>query len=167
MPNYEYKVVPAPKKGVRAKGVKGTEGKFANALQQVMNDHGANGWEYQRTDTLPCEERSGFTGKSTSFQNMLVFRREIISDDVPVADIADQAPQTDPVDADAVDAEPDAAEPVDEQHGDSDDAEPVKISKTPTIESVVADAKSEPTQLGGVTKSDPGKTAPAPDVGAQ
>lgn len=77
MPKYEYKVVPAPTKGQRARGVKGAEARFANALMTLMNKLGRDGWEYQRTDTLPCEARSGFTGKSTSFQNMLVFRREL------------------------------------------------------------------------------------------
>ncbi|HHI70348.1 MAG TPA: DUF4177 domain-containing protein [Rhodobacteraceae bacterium] len=77
MPTYEFKVVPAPKKGLKGKGVKGTEGKFANALMQIMNELGKDGWEYLRADTLPCEERSGMMGKSTTFLNMLVFRREI------------------------------------------------------------------------------------------
>ncbi len=75
MPGYEYKVIPAPRKGVRAKGVRGTDMRFAHALQEIMNDLAADGWEYLRTDTLPCEERKGLTGRSTVFQNMLVFRR--------------------------------------------------------------------------------------------
>lgn len=79
MPRYEYKVVPAPKKGRRGKGVKGPEGRFANALETVMNELGAEGWEYQRTDTLPAEERQGLTGRTTVFQNMLVFRRPLES----------------------------------------------------------------------------------------
>lgn len=77
MPRYEYKVVPAPKKPGKVKGVRGTEAKFAASLAELMNELGAEGWEYQRTDTLPCEERSGLTGKTTSFQNILVFRKEI------------------------------------------------------------------------------------------
>ncbi|MFV2052556.1 DUF4177 domain-containing protein [Aliiroseovarius sp. YM-037] len=77
MPKYEYKVVPAPKKGEKAKGVKGVEDRFAHALMTVMNELGSDGWEYMRADTLPCETRSGFTGKSTAFQNMLIFRRVI------------------------------------------------------------------------------------------
>ena len=77
MPRFEYKVVPAPKKGVKAKRVRSTADRFALALEIAMNDLGAEGWEYQRTDTLPCEERSGLTGKTTGYQNMLVFRREI------------------------------------------------------------------------------------------
>lgn len=75
MPRYEYKVVPAPKKGEKARGVKTPEDRFAHALQSLMNQHGADGWEYFRTDTLPAEERSGFTGRTTVFQNLLVFRR--------------------------------------------------------------------------------------------
>ncbi|AXX97453.1 DUF4177 domain-containing protein [Profundibacter amoris] len=77
MPNFEYKVVPAPKKGLKGKGIKGAEEKFANALATVMNELGADGWEYQRSDTLPSEERSGLRGKTTVFHNVLVFRRKI------------------------------------------------------------------------------------------
>lgn len=76
---FEYKVVPAPKRGLKAKGVKGNEARFANALQTVMNEYGADGWEYQRTDTLPSEERSGLTGRATVYQNMLVFRRAVLA----------------------------------------------------------------------------------------
>lgn len=77
MTGFEYKVVPAPVRGLKARGIKGTPARFANALQTVMNEMGAQGWEYQRTDTLPVEERQGLTGKTTTFQNMLVFRRSI------------------------------------------------------------------------------------------
>lgn len=75
---FEYKVVPAPVKGVKARGVKAGPDRFAHALETVMNDLAADGWDYQRTDTLPCEEREGLMGKTTVFQNMLVFRRAIV-----------------------------------------------------------------------------------------
>lgn len=78
MPVYEYKVVPAPEKGRKGKGLKGPRERFANALESVMNELGAEGWEYIRADTLPCEERSGLTGSTTTYQNMLVFRREVV-----------------------------------------------------------------------------------------
>ncbi|WP_457646260.1 DUF4177 domain-containing protein [Profundibacter sp.] len=77
MPNFEYKVVPAPRKGLKGKGIKGAEEKFANALATVMNELAAEGWEYQRSDTLPSEERTGLRGKTTTFHNVLVFRRAI------------------------------------------------------------------------------------------
>lgn len=72
---YEYKVVPAPARGLKAKGVKTAEDRFANALQTAMNEQAADGWEYLRADTLPCEQREGLMGKTTVYQNMLVFRR--------------------------------------------------------------------------------------------
>ena len=73
--SYEYKVVPAPTRGLKAKGVKTAEDRFANALETEMNTLAADGWEYLRTDTLPSEQREGLMGKTTVYQNMLVFRR--------------------------------------------------------------------------------------------
>jgi hypothetical protein len=78
MTRYEYKVLPAPQRGVKAKGAKTTEARFAHALMEIMNELGRDGWEYQRTDTLPCQERVGLTGRTTRFQNMLVFRRALV-----------------------------------------------------------------------------------------
>lgn len=75
MPAYEYKVVPAPVKGMKAKGVKTGPGRFALTLETLMNELGAQGWEYVRADMLPCDERSGLTGSTTTYMNMLVFRR--------------------------------------------------------------------------------------------
>lgn len=77
MQRFEYKVVPAPRKGEKARGLKSTEDRFAYALSRVMNEMAREGWEYQRTDTLPVEERSGLTGTKTVFQNMLVFRKPL------------------------------------------------------------------------------------------
>jgi hypothetical protein len=88
MPQYEYKVVPAPVKGAKTRGVKGTRERFAHTLMTLMNEMGRDGWEYLRADSLPCEERQGLTGKTTSFQNLLIFRREI-----PAAP-AQEAPST-------------------------------------------------------------------------
>lgn len=77
MQRFEYKVIPAPRKAGKIKGVRGTDNKFAIELSNLMNALGADGWEYLRADTLPVEERQGFTGRTTTFQNMLVFRRDI------------------------------------------------------------------------------------------
>lgn len=75
MNRFEYKVVPAPRRGEKLRGVKTTEDRFALALTNLMNALGAEGWDYVRADALPCDERTGLTGTKTSFQNMLVFRR--------------------------------------------------------------------------------------------
>ena len=76
MARYEYKVVPSPRRGEKARGAKTTPDRFALALTSLMNKMGGDGWEYLRADTLPCDERVGLTGTKTSFQSMLVFRRE-------------------------------------------------------------------------------------------
>ncbi|WP_417723894.1 DUF4177 domain-containing protein [Salipiger sp.] len=77
MQTYEYKVVPAPAKGEKAKGIKSAEGRFAFAIERVMNDMAAEGWEYQRAETLPSEERSGLTSSQSVWRNLLVFRRPV------------------------------------------------------------------------------------------
>lgn len=75
MPTYEYKVIPAPKKGLKGKGIKGAEGRFSNALEVKMNEMAAEGWEFQRAETLPSIERSGLTSSTTEWRHILVFRR--------------------------------------------------------------------------------------------
>lgn len=117
---FEYKVIPAPARGVKAKGVKSAEGRFAHALEQVMNDMAADGWAYQRAETLPSEERSGLTSKTTTFRNVLVFRRE-------------RAPETEPApegDDPKLLAAPDAPP---EQSPDTD-------TETETADDITADA---------------------------
>lgn len=75
MPRYEYKVIPAPQKGIKVKGVKGAEARFAHALQERINDLAEAGWEYQRAETLPSVERAGLTSSVTEWRNLLIFRR--------------------------------------------------------------------------------------------
>ena len=75
MLRYEFKVIPAPRRGEKLRGVKSSEDRFALALTNVMNEQGREGWDYVRADTLPVDERVGFTGTKTSFHNVLVFRR--------------------------------------------------------------------------------------------
>jgi hypothetical protein len=84
MQRYEFKVIPAPRRAEKVRGVKTTEDRFALALTVVMNDLGREGWDYVRADTLPVDERVGFTGSKTTYQNMLVFRR-LLAEDVVAA----------------------------------------------------------------------------------
>lgn len=85
MQRYEYKVVPAPRRGTKSREAKTTEDRFALTLSTLMNDLGREGWEYQRAETLPCDERSGFTGTKTTEQIMLVFRRALADMASPAA----------------------------------------------------------------------------------
>ena len=100
---YEYKVIPAPRKGRKARGVKSAEDRFSHTLQQVMNDLAADGWEFLRSETLPSDERSGLTSSTTVFRSMLVFRRARDGDLTAFApelleDHSDSAPLDEPDD---------------------------------------------------------------------
>ncbi len=75
MRKFEYKAVPAPASGTKAKGVKTTEERFALSITEVLNEMAGDGWEYVRAETLPCDERKGLTGTQTTYQNLLIFRR--------------------------------------------------------------------------------------------
>lgn len=77
MIGYEYKVIPAPAKGLKARGIKGPEARFAHALEQRINELAAEGWEYLRADILPSEERQGLTSTETVYRSLLVFQRPV------------------------------------------------------------------------------------------
>lgn len=77
MHRYEYKVIPAPGKGLKAKGLKSPEARFAYALETAMNELGAEGWTYLRADILPSEERQGLTSSHTVYRPLLVFQRPL------------------------------------------------------------------------------------------
>ena len=150
MPRYEYKVVPAPKKPGKIRGVRGTENRFAAELSTLMNAYGAEGWEYQRTDTLPCEERQGLTGRTTTFQNMLVFRREI-------KEIEEEEPAERPVQAQPADGESVVVLPTFRKDPDP--------ATAPAITGATAQApEGKAPELGAPTAPEPGK---APSIAAQ
>ncbi len=75
MRKFEYKAVPAPNTGTKAKGVKTTEDRFALSVTDALNEMAEDGWEYVRAETLPCTERKGLTGSQQTYQNILIFRR--------------------------------------------------------------------------------------------
>lgn len=96
MSRYEYKVVPAPQKGQKTKGVKTPEGRFALSVEAVLNELAASGWEYLRAELLPSEERTGLTGSAIHWRNVLVFRRALEEDSAVVAPVMDTPAVTAP-----------------------------------------------------------------------
>jgi hypothetical protein len=137
MPRYEYKVVPAPKKGLKGKDVKGAEARFSHALEELMNSLSGEGWEYQRAETLPSTERAGLTGTKNEWRNVLVFRRPHASDvDAFQPELLpapqDEAPVQDKAEAKATPQNSDA------DGGDSEKADDVKKTAAPTPTSAPA-----------------------------
>lgn len=77
MQAYEYTVIPAPARGEKVRGARTGVERFSYTLTMEINRMAANGWEYVRAETLPCEERSGLTSRTTVYHNVLVFRRAL------------------------------------------------------------------------------------------
>lgn len=75
MDNYEYLVVPAPRKGAKVKGLKTPADRYAHQMTLLLNDLAAEGWEYWRADTLASDERKGLTGTTQVNHDLLIFRR--------------------------------------------------------------------------------------------
>ncbi|GAB5446509.1 DUF4177 domain-containing protein [Gymnodinialimonas sp.] len=96
----EYKVVPAPERATKQRGLKGAA-LFAHSMETLMNELAADGWQYLRADALPQEERSGLTNKTTTYRNLLVFQR-VISDEPATT----SAPKTTPTPAETTPSEP-------------------------------------------------------------
>ena len=102
MIKFEYKVIPAPLRGLIKWSAQPRIFDYANVLEAAMNDMAAQGWEYQRAETLPSEERSGLTSKTTVFRNMLIFRRALENDVDAVNPVLELAPEQDETDPDVI-----------------------------------------------------------------
>lgn len=76
MTHYDYKVVPAPRRAKKIKGVRAPEELFALTLTEAINEVARQGWEYVRAEHLPAEASRGwFRTASHGEQTVLVFRR--------------------------------------------------------------------------------------------
>jgi hypothetical protein len=76
MSHYDYKVVPAPKRAKKVKGVRAAEELFALTLTDAINEVARQGWEYVRAEHLPAEASRGwFRPALSEEQTVLVFRR--------------------------------------------------------------------------------------------
>jgi len=114
---YEYKIVPAPRKGLKAKGLKSSEDRFAHTLSELINEQARDGWEFQRAETLPSEERSGIRSTTIVYRSVLVFRKAPAeAEDVSgvSAPEAGRVPPIAPAAPQPVISEEDAPEPLDQ-----------------------------------------------------
>lgn len=114
--DYEYKCVAAPEKAKRRRGAKTRTDRVAGAMEDILKAEGVGGWEYQRTDLIPVEEKSGMFSRATEVHRaVMVFRRPLASSVsqpayAPVAAEPQMAPQpvAAPVAAPAVQVAPQA-----------------------------------------------------------
>ncbi|MCQ0971605.1 DUF4177 domain-containing protein [Paracoccus sp. TK19116] len=97
---YEYTVIPAPTRGEKTKGAKTPVDRYAVAFSGELNRLAAEGWEYVRAEVLPSEERTGLTGRTTIYHNILVFRRAMPALDSVAEPAKSRTPQPEyPVEA--------------------------------------------------------------------
>jgi len=76
--NYEYKAVGAPERPKRRRGARTASDRLAAAFEEVLQAEAVDGWEYQRTDTVPVTERAGwFSPTRTTQRAVMVFRRPV------------------------------------------------------------------------------------------
>jgi hypothetical protein len=148
MQRFEYRVIPAPTRGKKAKGLRTVESRFSNAMEILLNDMAADGWIYERAEMLPNEERSGLTGTAKNWRNILIFRRELAqsadsdvqssSADLAITQIEIDTPavsdsaSTDPTGADSTptpDTDAPIADPTDASDQTPKDESQVLISK--------------------------------------
>jgi hypothetical protein len=77
MTHYDYKVIPAPRRLKKIKGIKDTPELFAHTLTDAINEMAREGWEYVRAEQLSAEEPHGWFRRSTEVvQTVMIFRRE-------------------------------------------------------------------------------------------
>ncbi len=75
---FEYKCVGAPERPKRQRGVRGRSDRVALAMQEIIGAEAVDGWEYQRTDLVPVEEKRGIFSRAHEVHRaVLVFRREL------------------------------------------------------------------------------------------
>lgn len=75
---FEYKTVAAPERAKRRRGAKTRTERVAMAVEDLLNEHAVDGWEYLRTDLLPVEERYGFLSRVREVHRaVMVFRRPL------------------------------------------------------------------------------------------
>jgi hypothetical protein len=77
MTHYDYKVIPAPRRLKKVKGIRDTPELFAHTLTDTINEMAREGWEYIRAEQLSAEEPHGWFRRSTEVvQTVMIFRRE-------------------------------------------------------------------------------------------
>lgn len=74
---HEYKVVPVPTRAPKVKGLKTTAERFAHGLAEAINAEAAGGWQFQRTESLPCEERGTLGKVRQTIQVVMIFARPL------------------------------------------------------------------------------------------
>lgn len=133
--DFEFLVIPAPKRGDRAPDCKTDADRMANTLTVIFNEMAALGWVYMRTERLPNDQGASLSGTGDKEVTMLVFRR-------PLATPVDPAPA-----AAAQDGAEAAPEPAPEEVPTVVEATLAASRATPAVPSVAPEVQAEDDML--------------------
>ena len=76
MSYFDYKVVPAPRRAKRSRGVNDPDELLALTLTEAINEHARQGWEYVRAELLAAEAPGRLFRRAKPVDcTLLVFRR--------------------------------------------------------------------------------------------
>lgn len=71
----EYKVIPAPVRRRKMKGLSGKEDAFSATLSTVFNELAVDGWEFVQAEVLPEETGGWLRRRRIEYRHLLIFRR--------------------------------------------------------------------------------------------
>lgn len=91
MPHYEFKVVPAPDRVQPLEGRARPRDPFCDIVQALLNDLGAEGWDFVRAEHLRVRRSFWSFGPAVTERTLLIFRRETVAAEAETAEPA--APQ--------------------------------------------------------------------------
>ncbi|MEM7213125.1 MAG: hypothetical protein AAF479_14755 [Pseudomonadota bacterium] len=105
---YDYKCVAAPEKARRRRGARTRTDRVALAMEDILKAEATGGWEYQRTDLIPVEEKSGWFGRAHEVHRaVLVFRKPKKS---ARPHVIETAPRSEPAPVQPVETKPQPVE---------------------------------------------------------
>jgi len=81
---WRYRCVAAPRKARRSRAHKTCEDALLGAIEAVLAEQAAEGWEYLRTDLVPMEAKKGMLSATVETHlGVMVFRRAATGDESP------------------------------------------------------------------------------------
>ena len=93
MARREYRIVTAPERPKRRMAGKDEGQRFAATLEEQVNEMAADGWSFERTETLTYSRRKGLFRRIDTAVALLVFARDLDAPDAEALPDHDMPPR--------------------------------------------------------------------------
>lgn len=77
MAHFEFKVLPAPRRSKRMKGLMRGQNRFCATVTEFLNENGLDGWEFIGFEMMPLESRRFLFFQYVGECPCMIFRREV------------------------------------------------------------------------------------------